>query len=57
MSTDDPTGDTIPAPPPVIPAGQAERAILDAIAQVERAVANMTAVAHAVARQLDATTE
>jgi|CZKU01.1.fsa_nt_gi hypothetical protein len=44
-------------PPPIIPAGGAERAIADAIQQVTMATANLAAVANAVARALDATTE
>lgn len=64
MTPDD--RDTTPAPPllgslsesttsPVIPAGGAQRAVVDALETLLRAVLGVEAAAMAVARQLDAT--
>lgn len=56
-----PPSDTIPAPPPseltpVVAAGQARVAVLQALGEVAGAIGRLEALAVGIARQLDATT-
>jgi hypothetical protein len=45
--------DTIPSPPPIIERGHARAAVLLAVANVAKAMGELEAVAHAIARTLD----